>query len=220
MTTRNIRALPRNEYNAMEYIPVPNTAQLDFIFNWDGQVCLNVLHYVKATPWTQTQLQELTTAAIVKYTAQFNTNNPTTLALNTVRATDLASENGPRYENGTNLPVIGSNGSPSLPNNCAVVITKRTAMRGRSFRGRIYHMGLTEGSVTGNIVIAASLSAIIARWATFLSLTITGDEPLMCVVSRYANKLPRSTGVATLVTNLTSDGTIDSQRRRLPGRGR
>jgi len=203
----------------MEYIPVPNTAQLEFVFNWGGQVCQNVLHYVKASPWTITNLEELCGAAIGEYVSQFNINNPTNMSLTMVRATDLSSQNGPVYESSDTLPATGSNGSPSLPNNCAVVVTKRTALRGRSYRGRIYHMGLTEGSVTENQVLAASMTGILSRWTTLLALPLTADEALMCVVSRYNNNAPRTTGVATLVTNLTSDGFIDSQRRRLPGRG-
>lgn len=203
----------------MAYIPVPNTAQLELVFNWGGQVCQNVLHYVKASPWTLSLLEDLCGAAIGEYVAQFNVNNPTNMQLISVRATDLASQNGPVYETSDTLPATGANGSPSLPNNCAIVITKRTALRGRSYRGRIYHMGLTEGSVTENAVLGPSLTAIIGRWTALMGLPITGDEALMCVVSRYNGGVARETGVATLVTNLTSDGFIDSQRRRLPGRG-
>lgn len=203
----------------MPYIPVPNTAQLELIYDWGGQVCETVLHYVKASPWTVDLLTDLCESATLEWDAVMQTQMPTTLSLIGVRATDLASQTGAVVNYGTGLPLAGTAVSPSLPNNVALVVTKRTALRGRSYRGRLYHPGLNEGQVTGNIVGPSSVATIVGLWNNFLSLAVTGDEANMCVVSRYNNLAPRVTGVATLVTNLTSDGFVDSQRRRLPGRG-
>ena len=203
----------------MPYIPVPNTAQLELIYDWGGQVCETVLHYVKASPWDVSLLTDLCESAVLEWDAAFQTQMPSTLSLIGVRATDLASQTGAVVNYGTGLPLAGSGASPSLPNNVALVVTKRTALRGRSYRGRLYHPGLNEAQVTGNVVAPSSVASIIVLWNNYLSLAITGDEALLCVVSRYNNNAPRTTGVATLVTGLTSDGFIDSQRRRLPGRG-
>jgi hypothetical protein len=205
----------------MDYIEVPNTAQLELVYNWGGQQCQNVLHYLKATPWTAAQLEELAEEAADLWTVQFPGVMPTTLSLIEVVATDLSDQFGPSITHGTGLPVAGTNASPSLPNNVALVVTKRTASRGRSFRGRIYHPGLVESQVVGNTVNPSDVTAILGRWGWFqlINLPVAVDEGIMVVVSRHFEGQPRTTGVTTIVTSLTSDGTVDSQRRRLPGRG-
>ena len=205
----------------MEYIPVPNCAQLEFIYDWGGQRCMNVLHYVKETPWNAASLLELCQETGALWTATFPTRLPATLLLVTIKATDLASETGPVVNHQAGLPIAGSSVSPSLPNNVALVITKRTAQRGRSFRGRIFHPGLTEAAVVGNQVPPASVTDLVNIWSSLLTidLPISLEDAVMVVVSRFAEGQPRVTGVTTFVTNLTSDGTVDSQRRRLPGRG-
>lgn len=208
-----------NKGNAMPYVPVLNTAQLELLYIWNNQRCENVLHYVKASPWDNTTLTQLCAAAVSKWAAHFASFMPNTLSLVEIIATDMASNTGPVVNFGTGLPIVGGTTNPSLPNNCSVVVTKRTALRGRSYRGRIYHPGLTEGMVIDNQVVTASLTLTMNAWNQFKVLAIGGDEALLCVVSRIQNDVPLATGIATLVTQLTSDGLVDSQRRRLPGRG-
>ena len=205
----------------MDYIPVPNTVQLELIQSWQGQVVENVLHYVKASPWNSDQMTELAEEAKEQFNATILTQLTSTLQLTMIRVTDLSSQTGSVVNYGTGLPAAGPQGSPSLPNNVAVVFTKRTELRGRSFRGRIYQPGLVEGAVVANSVTNPTLQNLRNGWdgMRLLTLTIAVDEALMVVVSRYADKAPRVTGVATLVSAITTDGVIDSQRRRLPGRG-
>ena len=179
------------------------------------------MHYVKETPWNPATLLELCQEVGALWTQTFPTRMPATLLLVTIKATDLASETGSVINHQAGLPVVGTSVSPSLPNNVALVITKRTALRGRSFRGRIFHPGLTEAAVLGNQVPPASVTDLVGIWSTLLTidLPIALEDAVMAVVSRFSEGQPRVTGVTTFVTNLTSDGTVDSQRRRLPGRG-
>ena len=204
----------------MPYIPVPNTAQLEMVYSWDGQVVQNVLHYVKASPWDIAQLEALSDVCIAKFGTALDSILPTTLTLIQVRAIDMSSETAEVYTNTAGLPLAGTNVSPSMPNNVALCITKRTALRGRSYRGRIYHPGLVDAYVTNSTVNSDAVTGIITAWNAYLTHDIGEDDANLCVVSRYTNGNPRSEGVANLVTNLTSDGKVDSQRRRLPGRGR
>lgn len=203
----------------MDYIPVPNTCQLELIYNYAGERCETVLHYLKASPWDLADLTELCVAASALFVSKHLILAPTNFILSLVRATDLGSQTGPVVDHGTGLPLPGIIASPSLPNNCCMVITKRTAQRGRSFRGRIYHPYLVEPGVISNDVIPTTAAAYVTAWNFFKVIPITADEAIMCVVSRFADKLPRATGLSTIVTNLTTDAVVDSQRRRLPGRG-
>lgn len=205
----------------MPYIPVPNCVRVELVQNWNAQVVQNVLHYVKASPWDLAHMNEL--AEVVKNAWNTNIRGQLSdqLSLTLIRITDLSSETAEVVNYATGLPLIGGQASPSLPNNVACVFTKRTALRGRSYRGRIYQPGLTEGSVTGNTIVSPTSTNLRSGWAAMmgLNLPVTADDALMVVVSYQNNNAPRTEGVASLVTSITSDFTVDSQRRRLPGRG-
>lgn len=203
----------------MPFIPVPNTVQLELVCTLEGQRCETVLHYTKASPWSVTQMTEAAAFATSLWDTYIKPHVTTTLALVEVAVVNLESQFAGAITYGTGLPITGTVATGALPNNVALCITKRTGLRGRAYRGRLYHYPLTEAQVTGNVVLAAAAANYVAAWKQFLSLTITDDEPLMVVVSRQLNNVPRTEGVATLVTDMTTDGLVDSQRRRLPGRG-
>lgn len=205
----------------MPFIPTPNAVQAELVYNWDSQICQTVLHYVKASPWNPDSMAELAEGLLETWDSNLKGSMPTTLSLIGVRVTDISSQTGPVVEQNIGLPSTGTAASASLPNNVAIVFTKRTGLRGRSYRGRIYHPGLLEANVVGNQVDSTVASALRQKWEQFLAipLTVAADEALMVVVSKQNNNVSRSEGVATLVTGLTTDGLIDSQRRRLPRRG-
>jgi hypothetical protein len=106
-------------------------------------------------------------------------------------------------------PVVGESSSPALPNDMAVVISWRTGMRGRSFRGRTYIGGFTSlslGSGSGKATqVEANHAGNLVDAATVL-LDAEGAPP-MCVHSRTgAGDTPITGGYVNL--------TWDTQRRR------
>lgn len=205
----------------MAYIPVPLCAQLELIYSWASQQCETVLHYTKDDAWTPTQLQSLADVAITTWVANVRPWCGNTLSLTSVVATDLQSQSGASITRAGGLPSAGTQTGDVLPNNCALVVTKRTQNRGRSFRGRIYHPAIPEAQISGNSPSGAYVTGVVNGWNAFLALTIAGPlTAQLVVVSRFTNNSPRVTGITTPVISLTSDGVMDSQRRRLPGRGK
>jgi len=164
-------------------------------------------------------LLELANQAIGEWVANVVVTWSPSVLFTGVRVVDLTTESSPVAESSTGLPVPGAQSGASLPNNVALVLTKRTQFRGRSYRGRIYHGGIPETSVTGNTVAAGYVTTAIANYTNLLALTTSLGVWEMVVVSRYTNNAPRSSGIFSNVTGFTSDGVVDSQRRRLPGRG-
>src|ERR1041385_1621876 len=73
-----------------------------------------------------------------------------TSAWDHVVVTDLRTEGAPEFEsvNG-GFPLVGTDSGEDLPYQNAAVITWRTALRGRSFRGRTYLGGFTESFSSG-----------------------------------------------------------------------
>lgn len=200
------------------YIPVP-CWQIELISLWDSQTVESVLHFTAPSGPTVTDLNNLGLALVNWWTTNIKPNMPTTLQLSDIRMTDLSSQTGQVFDYATGMPVVGTSASPSLPNSVACVFTKRTAQRGRSYRGRIYQYGLTEAAVTNNLLAGSNVSGYITAYNLLRSFSTATMTWTFVVASRYNNGAPRTTGVATPVVNITSDGVIDSQRRRLPGRG-
>lgn len=142
-----------------------------------------------------------------------------TIQLTQVKLTDLTADFAPTLNYTTGLPLVGSAGADGMPNNVALVFTKRTALRGRSFRGRIYHPGLAESQVAGNQVLSATVTSLLAAYNLLKTLTVGAETWPLVVVSRMHNGVVTNPGETHAVTTIDTDGFIDSQRRRLPGRG-
>lgn len=203
----------------MPFIPVPQVCQAEMIYRWDNAIVENVHHFYGESPFTVTEMTDLGEFLINWWDTNLQASAPTNLQLINVRLTDLTTDTSPVVNVVTGLPLTGSAVSPSLPNNVTCVFTKRTQFRGRSFRGRTYHIGLNEAEVTGNTVGSGTVSAYIVIYNYLLSPTINDFTWELSVVSRYTDNAPRAFGLATAVLTFTSDGIVDSQRRRLPGRG-
>lgn len=124
----------------------------------------------------------------------------------------------------------GTNGNltgPQLPNNNSLTVSFRTANRGRSFRGRNYIVGLIIGSVVDNNAVPGYVNAVTDAYEKLLPGGGALTAGTWVVASRFSGvdaddkPIPRAAGVVTPITSvLVVDSTIDSQRRRLPGRGK
>jgi hypothetical protein len=80
-------------------------------------------------------------------------------------------------------------------------------------------LGLTENDVAGNQLNSIVQAAFVAAYEELLDpAVITVGE--WSVASRFTNNEPRTTGISAPVTAVqATDNIVDSQRRRLPGRG-
>lgn len=200
------------------YVPV-EAVQVDMTWIWDGQRCQNVIHYAVDSPPTPVNMTGLGNAIVAAVTAGYLAFLPTSLSLVEVKVTDLHTQISPAVFVTSGLPKTGTNVSPSLPNNCAMVITKRTALRGRSYRGRWYQMGLVEAQVNANAITPTYQGHYLAFLSSLLTFTTGGEVFDMAVVSKKQGGNWLTQGIVTPVTGFTTDGLVDSQRRRLPGRG-
>lgn len=210
----------------MPFIPVPNTAEVELVQVLDGQRIENTLYVAQSTAWDAPALNQLCDIVAAWWTANMAPIVSDQVTLITVEATSLESNTAPVGANTTGTPSIGLQGEP-VPNNCALAVSFRTALRGRSFRGRNYVAGLAEADVNRSHVDATLVLQVQDAYNAFL--TAVSDAPVggtWVVVSRFSGvdsagrPIPRGTGIATpVVSALVTDDVIDSQRRRLPGRG-
>lgn len=109
----------------------------------------------------------------------------------------------------------GNTGGDSVPLNLAVCITLRTPLRGRSYRGRVYIAGWTEGDMAGNGWSPATVNSAL----DIVSAVIDGAAQVgwqLGVRSGQLNNVLRAQAVVTPVINhLSRSGVVTTQRRRV-----
>ena len=132
----------------------------------------------------------------------------------------LDAINGLHREYTTGWTVAGGNATVALPGGTTTAVKHATGVRGRSFRGRSYVVGLAQNDVASGLVVVARRDAIQAAFNTLrtnLAADAAGDQ--LVVVSFMENGVWRAQGVATPVVSSSAHQNVDSQRRRLIGRG-
>lgn len=201
------------------FIPVPGVARFELIFTAAGSRVENVYHVKKiATSWDVTSLATVADKFIAWYDETLKSQVSSSVNLALVVATDHSSATGPRLEYTEGLPIAGSNAGVLLPNNATVAASWRTALRGRSYRGRTFHVGMTQSQVEGSNLAAGAQAALQLVYSNLMSAVNDSDHQLV-VVSRFNQGTSRIIGAATPINNVTIDPVVDSQRRRLPARG-
>jgi hypothetical protein len=106
---------------------------------------------------------------------------------------------------------VGSSGefSPAT----SPVITLRTALRGRSHRGRIFLPPAREGVITNGYLNADTTAALQGAWSTFIAAIGAADPALELVVASYKNSSVQRVTDAIVTRKL---GTQRRRQQRLP----
>jgi hypothetical protein len=118
----------------------------------------------------------------------------------------------------------GSISSPGdlLPPQDALVASLRTALKGRSFRGRTYLTGFGEVQQVAGIWQSSALGNVPEGFDWLLNRygpSGTSTAFQWSVVSRVNGGIVRPTPVSTPVTSYSLDPVVRTQRRRQLGRG-
>jgi hypothetical protein len=207
----------------MASVPVSNTAQVELLYTLGGEGIENTLYFEFPATITLADLTELKGALSTWWTDEMQEHFALSLGLHAIRLTDLTSPTSP----GVELPVspvkTGLVNADPLPNNVAPCISFRTALRGRSFRGRNYLSGLPDTVQSGNTIQDGVLGGLQVAYNELLDLAAAVGCTWV-VVSRYSGihavtkkPIPRASGITTPVVAASfADNIVDSQRRRLP----
>jgi len=207
----------------MAFIPMLNTVEVVFNWTWGGQEVKNVLHFKFPSALTLDLMNELGTGiidAILDLSLGFLSGS---LTLDSLKLTDMTTVSAPTITTVTgtssNLPVSGGATSASVPTNGALVTTYHTQNRGRSFRGRSYIPGLTPGDMTDPVsVTSGTVTSVLGLITAIVDAALTAGFTHV-IASKFSGGAPRTSAVLTPVTSYSANADIDSQRRRLKGRG-
>lgn len=203
----------------MPFVPVPDVLQYNLRLTCAGQQIENVLHFSYAGSDFATAAADLYPLVRDELWALLRVQLSNQISNTASYLTDQSSDSGPVATFGPFTSPTGQSPIFSAPNNVAFVVTHRTAARGRSFRGRSYICGIPADQINGSLVSSGFLSGVVAAFNNMRTAAETAGYPFV-IVSRFTNGNPRVIGVATSVTTCVAiDNAVDSQRRRLPGRG-
>jgi len=202
----------------MAFIPVPNTIKLSFEWLVAGQIVAVTLSVEKASAVTVADLDTVNDMAVDWWNTDSKALQTATSTLTRTTSTDLTTSSSPVADNPI-TPIAGTAAGNPLPNNAALVVSFKTANRGRSYRGRMYWPGIPQSQQLNPVTVQSAYAIGLATSvAAFLDdLDTAGYTPV--VVSRQEDNVVRTTGVTTPITTLEVEQFIDSQRRRLAGRG-
>lgn len=210
----------------MPFVPVANTIQVDVLYLLAGQRVENTLYFEDPEGWNIGKL--------ITFLGDLSTLIQTDLLPALASSIQLIELIGRLLDTASSIgfslpvtpPVSGGVSGNAAPNNVTYTISFKTGLTGRSFRGRNYVPGLAAGSFTENTIASGTRTAILAFYSALMAMASENGSPWV-VVSRYSGvdsdgkPIPRVAGVTTNVASVTTfDNTADSQRRRLPGRGR
>jgi len=195
-----------------------NLAMFELVYERYNQVMENTLYFVLPfDDWDATSLQEHAEYLGAWWTDNLapQTSNSVTLAL--IRGRDLGAIDSYVIEYTPETGNVGELTSPGEPGNVTLAIKFGTGFAGRAKRGRNYFVGLTEAQVVGNEILDAERDAIVTAYMQLIATEPT--QPIHVVFSRKNCTDIIDTGDVYPVISYTADGFIDSQRRRLAGRG-
>lgn len=199
----------------MAFVPIPDTAQVTILQTLHGEEVANVLHFTREGGYDLPSLTDLASGARDNWKAFILPLQASDLVMDGVRARNMAVQDGFQVEV---IAGAGNNGGVaglSLPGNVAFCITHRTALIGRSRRGRTYLAGISKGQVTSNTIAAPVATDMVTAFNNFrIQMAQLGFA--FVVASRFTGNQPRPFGVVTLVLQSTAvDLRVDSQRGRL-----
>lgn len=190
---------------------------------WNGQVTQNTLYFQTEglTDPTAVEVNALANQIDDWFSSSILPNLNESFSYISVEATAINVGFGWQATAAANAGPGGVTGE-SMPNNVNPCISFRGAQVGRLSRGRNYVPGISTSDVLGNEIDADWMLQIASGYN---ELTSAGafDPPGFnwVVASFFLNGAPRGAAVATQITTvLFTDNIVDSQRRRLPGRGR
>lgn len=204
----------------MAFIPLPFGIKVEVAWETGSGVAV-CIHFVSKTTPSAVTLTDLTNAidSFDTWRISLNPIMAVNMQIAGIRATDWSMADGITALTVPGTAINGTNGTPILPLNVALVASHSTGRTGRSRRGRNYIPGAAESTVAVGDVIAAGTRNIITAAYNTLRTALLADGLVQVVASFHANGAPRVTGLGTAVSVTSVDQHSDSQRRRLAGRG-
>lgn len=194
----------------------PAVAKLTLVGNRDTREWVNTFHVHKTSgSMNGTDLHLLCLAFKAWWDASYKVCFPPAISLDVIQARKLDPSNPLSEDFTTGLPDIGTNANTAMEAaNVTETMSWRTGLAGRKYRGRDYVPAIAEAYASQDDRATSPFVALLTTAATqYLAsvLGVSGMEPV--VFHAFDNSV-------TPIVSFVIEAILDSQRRRLPARGR
>jgi hypothetical protein len=197
------------------FIPAPGTALLTYSFDFDGVEAMITTHWLKATQWQTAELADLAHSAADAWGDNISGLVTSNLILNKVNAVDVFAENGYYAEYTPGSQIRGTLTDAMEGNKVAFKLKFSSGLRGRSFMGGIYHMGITKAQTVGRRIIVTQADAIRAAWAACFDDIAANSAGVLAITSYCYHRAWRNVALSTIVETISyTDLLLDVQSRR------
>ncbi len=187
-------------------------------YTYLGEVLENVWYFREADPFDATSLAALNTSIASNWATTMKQHLSTGCFLDFIESTALDTDAG--AQDTLAVAAGGVIAGAGYPGGVTIAIKFATGLAGRSNRGRMYWPGIAESQATGNDLNSAVATAFVADVSDLFAGVNTDVTAEHVVVSYCHNNAWRTTAESNLVTSyLLVNNDLDSQRRRLAGRG-
>lgn len=203
----------------MPFSPAAGTVRATLEFVWRGQIVAITISVRKPTGFDATDYDTLSAELLDWYQDAYKAYVSTQCALQKINILDLSSAIAPSIEYPISPNIPGGNIGGATALNATLVTSFKTDQRGRSYRGRNYFVGLPAPSMVDSGSVSSGVAAGITLVYAALAVRLASISMEHVVVSRQQNGVIMPVAVVTPVTEYFTETNIDSQRRRLVGRG-
>lgn len=200
----------------MPFIEIPDTWRVAIEYtNLDSNKAYNIIH-VRDNFGTMDLTRATDLAGVIENWAGtvWDTLATAEWSMTNLQIRDMNTEFGTFLDYPMSQP--GAAAGDAAPSTVTIAISLRTGLSGRSFRGRLYHVGLADTSMNGDYIDLTQRGILINGYETLRS-SLIADDFAWVVASLYSGGAPRLGGLTTPITQITiTDLVVDQQRRRKP----
>lgn len=198
----------------------PKVAKVSLVFLRDSRTFVNTFHVSGAADLGAGDLVTIANMFKTWYTNSYKTQLPSGVGLTQIQVRKLWPPAPLAYDLNVSPPETGSKNTTMETANSTLTMSWRTGFAGKAYRGRDYVPGLVEADVTTNdTVVSSLLVGLAAVGGNLISSALTAGFPLgVFHTPLLTPKLLDNT--ITEILTCVLEYIVDSQRRRLPGRGR
>lgn len=205
----------------MAFQAVPLTVMTELRYLLDNQEVENSLYFKFAAEPSQSDMSALSAGLLIWWQDYVRVWQVDSLQLKEIYNTPLGSATAETYSFTPTSAQYGAFQDEPEPNNVSFAVKFNTANRGKGSSGRNYALGIADAFVLQNTFTEAYVNGIVGAYNNLQNtIASEGSTGTWVHVRRTVNKVLLPQGLTYPIQAATfTDRTVDSQRRRLPGRG-
>jgi len=197
-------------------MPPPNNpavVRVAMLFSRDTRTFVNTFHCTKPSAWTVAQMATLANQFVTWWSTQYRNLSWIGISLTQVQVRLYDPSNPLAYDLTLGTPAPGVINTAPDPASATLSVSWRSGLAGRKYRGRFYTVGMVEAQSQDNDTVSSAYVITAGNIAAALLSDLLAAGIQLVIFHRVDNTL--TPVISSIIENL-----VDSQRRRLAGRGR